>query len=142
MPAIRGLSLAIKELKRIDESIAVWSEQVVRPLRAVRRWLKTDSGRSFHDGTSLRERVLNLELIPERGRQQRMNDLLPAVRTASDLGLCASELQRCARMHHRELDPPSLRALQSLWVAANPGRDVATTLADWPTGRWVSRRRR
>lgn len=127
----QGLSLPIKELKRIDASVAAWRELVVQPLRAVRRWLKTDTGQSFDDAASLRQRVLNLELVAERGQQQRMNELLPTARGASDPGIGASNLLRYARMRQRELDPASLRALQSLWVAANPGQDLAATQADW-----------
>lgn len=66
----RGRRLEETALRALDGRIAAWREEVVRPLRAVRRWLKTQETALGEDPQALRQEIKRLELEAERIEQE------------------------------------------------------------------------
>ena len=60
-----GVALSAERLTAVDSTIAAWRREVVRPLRAVRRWVKAED-----DG--LYQRMKAVELEAERIQQDRL----------------------------------------------------------------------
>jgi uncharacterized protein (TIGR02444 family) len=73
--ARHGRALSGEEVARLDRLVADWRAEVVRPLRAIRRRLKT----GFPDiaAEALRSEVKRLELEAERLQQQQMETAAP-----------------------------------------------------------------
>jgi uncharacterized protein (TIGR02444 family) len=67
------------EVALLDAAVSTWREQVVRPLRAVRRHLKS-SAPQFDSGASgrLREEIKRSELAAERIQQHTIERLFPS----------------------------------------------------------------
>lgn len=91
-----GHRLTAAELERLLGASADWQGEVVRPLRAARRWLKAEGGPA--EG-ALRERIKALELEAERIEQDRLYQALPlgpadpsAAQTAENLRLYLDRL--------------------------------------------------
>ena len=82
------------DVRRIDAAVRSWRDQVVRPLRTVRRALKNGIER-FEDKESerLRSNVKRIELDAERIEQQTLERLVPA----ATLGTRASSIAIAAR---------------------------------------------
>ena len=70
------ISLTRDDVARIDAAIAPWRNEVVRPLRTVRRALKTDLG--VGGAENLRAEVKRIELESERLQQEALFALFPA----------------------------------------------------------------
>jgi len=93
-----GWSLDGAALGRLDAACAPWRESVVRPLRGVRRALKTDLGAlAVSDAQSLRADVKRIELEAERLQQAAMERLatpewLGAQRAVDRLGAAQASL--------------------------------------------------
>lgn len=71
--------LSRQQLERLTEFSDKWSGQVVRPLRQMRRWLKTELSTGELPGTelaSLRSQVKKLELQAEHQQQDKLEALL------------------------------------------------------------------
>lgn len=66
----RGRRLDARALEALDGRVAAWRDEVVLPLRAVRRWLKTQETAPGEDPPALREEVKRLELEAERIEQE------------------------------------------------------------------------
>jgi uncharacterized protein (TIGR02444 family) len=82
-------AIAAADIARLDAAIAAWRSEIVVPLRAVRRRLKTDTGAiAAPRAELLRQSVKRLELEAERLEQEALEqqDALSAAR------LCASEI--------------------------------------------------
>lgn len=103
-----------------------WSAQVVKPLRAVRRFLKPLGV------PALRSRVAKAELDAERYQQSALHGLLPRVKTGSGgARLAVRHLQRyftAARLRPRAQDIESLALLLS---SAFSGADTAILRTGW-----------
>ena len=67
--ATRGSGLDAAELSRLVAAVAGWQREVVRPLRGVRRWLKTQSADAAGPAGALRAAVKARELEAERIEQ-------------------------------------------------------------------------
>ncbi len=81
--AARGLALDPHTLRAAEEAVASWRNQVVKPLRGLRRRLKRDlPGFPADAVAALRRRILEVELEAEKLEQGRLERLLPA--TPSD----------------------------------------------------------
>jgi uncharacterized protein (TIGR02444 family) len=65
-----------EEVARIDAAIAPWRNEVVRPLRDVRRALKNNLG--VNNSEALRTEVKRIELESERLQQEALFALFPA----------------------------------------------------------------
>ena len=70
----RGHELTKGRLNRLQEGVADWQQEVVQPLRRVRRRLKAEASDAAQD---LRARLLDLEIESERLEQLRLSDLVP-----------------------------------------------------------------
>lgn len=78
---VRGVTLDEAEMERINKVAAGWSNDVVLPLRAVRRRLKRMPEIAHADVQALRKRVAETELFAEQIEQaflHQMADGLPA----------------------------------------------------------------
>ena len=62
----RGRALADEEIARLTGAVTRWQREVVRPLRAVRRWLKTQTSAPRQLAESLRSVIKLQELEAER----------------------------------------------------------------------------
>ena len=83
--AENGRAITRDDVARLDASIAPWRAQVVEPLRAIRRRLKSGIGDvPTTTSESLRTMVKKIELEAERLEQERLEN------TASSLGKPAS----------------------------------------------------
>lgn len=82
-----GRELCPSGLARALAFAMPWSEHVVRPLRRVRSWMKTDDGGrgaiSSAEHAALREAVKSVELEAERLEQQALERLGDSVRPAA-----------------------------------------------------------
>jgi uncharacterized protein (TIGR02444 family) len=67
--AAQGIVLEAADLDRINEAVATWSADVVRPLRAVRQRLKLAPEMAHDDVRTLRKRVADTELFAEQIEQ-------------------------------------------------------------------------
>ena len=65
--AHQDLQLTLTHLVAAEQAVGDWPEAVVRPLRAVRRYLRADPA-----ATAIREQVAALELQAEREQQNRL----------------------------------------------------------------------
>ena len=113
-----------------------WANEVVRPLRAARTWMKTTGcGRAGIAETrcmALRDKIKGVEFEAERLQQNTLEDLVSAAAAeplegARQLGANALNLRRYLRHHGTELDETSLAAL-ALIAAAAIGSDSPTVL--------------
>lgn len=66
----RGHRITPQEHRRLEQAVSEWHEQVVRPLRGVRRWMKHRSEVFGNEGAALREAIKKQELEAERLEQQ------------------------------------------------------------------------
>lgn len=71
-----GHRIALAERRRLDEAVAPWQAGAVRPLRAVRRWLKTQQALPAAGAEALRAGVKAQELEAERLEQGLLESLL------------------------------------------------------------------
>lgn len=118
--ASRGHTLQANELQALEEAVRPWREQVVRPLRAVRRWLKAPQVPAALDIGSLRQQVQGLELLAERSQQMAMTNLVALGSGAPSAEVAAGNLQAYARLAGCAVEGAAKQALCDLWVAAHP----------------------
>lgn len=71
-----GHRITLPERGGLDEAVASWHAEAVRPLRAVRRWLKTQETLSAAEAEALRAGVKAQELEAERLEQGLLEGLL------------------------------------------------------------------
>jgi uncharacterized protein (TIGR02444 family) len=91
-----GRMLDSDEVAALDAATRDWREQVVKPLRGVRRVLKTDVGAfAAADSARLRDRVKRIELAAEKLQQHTLEALAP-VDTA---GVAAPSRRHAAASH-------------------------------------------
>ncbi len=117
----RGRRLDAGELAALDARVAAWRAQVVQPLRAMRRWLKTADLDPALAPAELRPRVQALELAAEH-RQQLALAAAVAVDPggAADPAASLANLQAYAAVAGAALDAAAHQALGVLWEAAHP----------------------
>ncbi len=89
-----GAELDADEIARLDAAIAPWRDEVVRPLRGVRRALKGAAlARIAADDDRLRQRIKSAELEAERLQQMalaRLGEAMAGTETAPDAALGAA----------------------------------------------------
>lgn len=86
---VRGQKLTRAKLKRLDAAVAGWRQQVVHPLRAARRHLKSERD---DDAQDLRAKIMQLEIEAERQEQTRLAFLLPLPAKDPEPRLAAANL--------------------------------------------------
>ncbi len=116
--ATRGRGLDAAELSRLVAAVAGWQREVVRPLRGVRRWLKSQAVGAAGAARALRAAVKAQELEAERIEQLLLFEALGA-RVEGKAGvpapaLAAANLRAClelARVAPDEADRAALAVL-------------------------------
>lgn len=87
-----GQSLAVGELERLEAALTPWDEAVVKPLRAVRRWLKAQDLVPREQAEPLGRAILGREIESEGLAQRLMERSLPLVPGKGDAKAAASNL--------------------------------------------------
>lgn len=104
--ATRGVTLDRQTLTAAEAAVAGWRNQVVRPIRALRRRLKRETeGFPAAAVAALRGQLLEAELQAERLEQQRLEAFLPAATESSESGPMLA--LRALRLYFRQegVDP-------------------------------------
>lgn len=100
--ASQGRALQAHDLAQADAAVGEWREQAVRPLRAVRRFLKeAPAAANAEAAGALRDKVKAVELESERLQQEALFALKPAIEwgEADDpVSAAARNMQACAAM--------------------------------------------
>jgi uncharacterized protein (TIGR02444 family) len=84
-----GRSLAPAELRLLMNKVAPWQQEVVRPLRGVRRYLKTAGPPAAE---TLRQQVKDQELAAEQMQQDMLHAALPLAARRSSANRAAGNL--------------------------------------------------
>jgi len=118
--------LAMAQIEAIDQTISEWRAQIVRPLRAIRRQLKTGPWPApAGSSDAFRDKIKAVEIQAERLQLDAMAGLLPPplghVRNHSDPILANL---RAAFTHYASAD-----ADEQALALLNPIRDAAARLA-------------
>jgi uncharacterized protein (TIGR02444 family) len=131
----RGQALSADAMAQLVESAGPWHEAVVKPLRSVRRWLKTQDRAPSEAAERLRQAVKAQELEAERLEQAILAteaDLLEHATRAGDPGsLAVAGANLAAYMKHLglTLTPDDERDVAVLLAAAFPGATLDQALA-------------
>ncbi len=108
-----GARLSDGEMERLDGAVAAWRDEVVRPLRAVRRRAKGEPG-----GQDAYARLKAAELAAERVEQERLEALSGLTPGAGSRCAAAANLRRVVASRERA----DVAALRVLLDAAAPKR--------------------
>lgn len=121
----RGYPLSIADFARVERRVAPWRQNVIHPLRRVRRWLKQQTDLSHDAVESLRRAVLAQEIESERHLQCLMEAIVLVPEGLPDTLVGAENL---------------LRYLEVSRVPASENRfgDLATLLRETFTGLGVA----
>jgi len=93
----RGRALGETEFARLEAAVAPWRQNVIHPLRAVRRWLKEQALVAKEQSDPLRRGILAREIDSE-GLQQRMMEAEVAIPAGKpDAALACANLVRYLR---------------------------------------------
>ena len=116
----QGRTLAPAELRDLIAAVRPWQEQVVRPLRAVRRWLKDQTAAPAGPAGALREEILARELDGERLEQLILTEALSIADGEGSAEAAAASLK--AYLDVMEIQPDSGDAadLTALLTASFP----------------------
>lgn len=74
-----GRVLSADEVARLCDGVAEWNQDVIQPLRALRRWLKDQAIAPRGEAEALRQSIKASELEAERLEQDILHRLLPLV---------------------------------------------------------------
>jgi len=122
----RGQKLTATRLKRLQKGVASWQDEVVQPLRRVRRRLKSETSDAAQD---LRARLMDLEIESERLEQLRLADLVPLAAGEPEPRLAGGNLRAYMDLKGVDLDEDSVADLAALLTGAFP--DLPPLLAVW-----------
>ncbi len=103
---VRDSAVESGEVAAVVEATADWREQVVRPLREVRRRMKSGfPGMAAAEVESLRSRVKRIELESERQQQDYLYAITKNINEKKDLSvLAAARADRNVRRYLGEID--------------------------------------
>jgi uncharacterized protein (TIGR02444 family) len=118
----QGHVLTPGELQALDAAAAPWRDNVVRPLRSVRRWLKAHVPAlpapaalpTPADASALREQTQAAEVAAERCQQLAMAQAVPLASGTASCKLAADNLAACASRTAAWPDPALEAALHAL----------------------------
>lgn len=122
----RGRPLSRAELKSLTAVVARWREEVILPLRSVRRNLKRELD---DDAQDLRGRVLDLEIEAERLEQVRLLAALVPAPDLPDPRIAAANLRTYLAALKIDLGEDDIADLATLMTSAFP--DLPPLLAVW-----------
>ena len=123
---VRGQTLNASKLRKLEDAIESWSREVVHPLRAVRRRLKTERDDEAQD---LRAKVLQLEIEAERLEQVRLLSALPLAAGDPEPRLAGANLRAYVVSRKVEASESEIAELATLLGASFP--DLPPLLAVW-----------
>ena len=110
--ASRGDQLDLGGLRQADQAVSAWRDDVVRPLRQVRRALKPHThALSAADQSRVHDGIKKLELEAEQAQQYHLEGLAIAATTMSKDMAARANIATCAA--YLEIDPsdPALATL-------------------------------
>ena len=107
-----GRKLSVDDLSRLDETVRPWRVQVIHPLRAARRWIKSADASAATE--AVRRQVLDTELAAEHHQQRLMERALPIAPGRLDDEACAANLRNYAAALGRQPGGPLDAALAKL----------------------------
>lgn len=81
------------DVARLDAAVAAWRDEVVRPLRAVRRHLKSAAPPFDRAAAPLREEIKRSELAAERIEQDTIERLFPASTSGRPAASCDAAIR-------------------------------------------------
>jgi len=123
-----GRRLSLTDLKAIEAATHLWQAEVVRPLRALRRRLKSGFADLPADAVSaLRKRIGDAEIEGERIAQVSMAPLLPAAEARdadSAAALVAANLKTCFRYADRSIGIAEEAVLRTILQACCGGEGL------------------
>jgi uncharacterized protein (TIGR02444 family) len=122
----QGHQLTTAKLKRLQQGVAGWQQEVVQPLRRVRRRLKGEPG---DDAQDLRARILELEIESERQEQLRLADLMPLTPGEAEPRRAGANLRLYMELKEIALEEDTVAELAALMTGAFP--DLPPLLAVW-----------
>ena len=123
---VRGAALTAAQIKLLRRAGAAWSGEVVQPLRAVRRRLKSERDDEAQD---LRAKVLQLEIEAERLEQARLLAALPLPAGEPEPRKAGANLQAYLRSRKVTTTETEVAELACLLGACFP--DLPPLLAVW-----------
>jgi len=131
--AAQGVRLDHRAIVDAEAAVAGWRNQVLKPLRSLRRRLKREfTGFPAADIAALRDRVLAVELEGERLAQARLESLLPAAAAdGSETGpvLALRALRLYFRLEGVDPDDVDDRDCQALLAGTFPDASQAAISA-------------
>jgi uncharacterized protein (TIGR02444 family) len=125
----RGRTLSRQDFEGLERSIAAWRENVVRPLRAVRRWLKHQIHLPHRAVVGLRRGVLAREIESEAHQQRLMESTLPIGSGSPDVDVAAENLLRYLELSGLTMDHDATSKLAPLLSATFAPLDEADATA-------------
>jgi uncharacterized protein (TIGR02444 family) len=116
----RGTTLTPEMISDADASCAPWRDNVVRPLRDVRRWLKT----AGPEAQALRKQVLAQEIASEWRQQELIEAAVPLDRLPASSWVGASNLAAYLRWAKVTPTVAATEAVRTLLASAYPAVSV------------------
>ena len=123
---VRGATLSAAQIRALQRAAAAWSAEVVQPLRAVRRRLKTERDDEAQD---LRAKVLQLEIEAERLEQARLLAALPLAAGEPEPRKAGANLRAYLKSRKVTMTESEVAELAALLCACFP--DLPPLLAVW-----------
>lgn len=123
---VRGQTLDSGQFRQLRDASRAWSEEIVQPLRALRRRLKTEPGDAEQD---LRARILDLELEAERLEQARLLAALPLPADTPEPKTAGANLRGYIKSRKLKTDETDMADLATILGASFP--DLPPLLSVW-----------
>ncbi len=117
----QGRTLAPAEIEELVAVVRPWQEEVVQPLRAVRRWLKNQAAVPAGLAGTLREQILARELDAERLEQHMLTETLSIGAGAGSAETAAVNLKAYFGVMEIEVVSGDAADLAALLTAGFPG---------------------
>ena len=127
----RGARMSAEDWSRLDRHMTPWRQQVVLPLRAVRRWLKGHRSDAAIEVAGLHGRVLACETACELAQQRMMDATLPTSDRPADERAIAHNLKTYCNAQSVDLSETVVARLCTILRAAVPAlssSDVGTLM--------------
>ena len=116
----RGHGLTVAEFRDLITVVRPWEEEVVRPLRAVRRWLKAQTLAPAGPAGALREEILARELDGERLEQLILAESLSIGEGEGGAEVAAANLKAYLAAMEIEADSADAADLTAVLTAGFP----------------------
>lgn len=115
-----GHRITLAERQSLDAIAAPWQGHAVRPLREVRRWLKSQDRLSKQEAEPLRDQVKALELEAERLEQLLLERHLSPPEAAGGPAHAAANLHALVPQPNEQERADLVVLLRSAWPQAEP----------------------